>query len=183
MTVRLTFWLVAAALMVWSLGAYNRLVRLRAQVVSSFAAVDQRMAQALDLLSEAVAAHENPAVPVSDDPDTLDGAVIARAGLQAAAAQFDVALRVARRQPLDASAVAALQASYMTARVAWDRYRAPAPKPDMAAMRRAWEDNAQVIRERQGGFNTAVKRYNAAIAQFPASVLAQVFGFGPAAPL
>lgn len=183
MTVTLGFWLVAAALLAWSLGAYNRLVRLRAHVISSFAAVDQRMVQALDLLSEAVAAHENPAVPVADDPDTLDGGVPARAGLQAAAAQFDVALRVARRQPLDASAVAALQAAYMTANVVWDRYRAPAPEPDMVAMQRAWEDNAQVMREGHGSFNTAVKRYNAAIAQFPASMLAHVFGFGPAAPL
>ena len=107
MTGNIVFWLLVAVLLFWSLGAYNRLVRLRAQVIASFAAVDQRMVQALGLLGEAVAA-----------PDSVSGG---RSGLQAAMVQFEVALRVARKHPLDANAVAALQTAYATVHVVWDR--------------------------------------------------------------
>lgn len=186
MTGTVVFWLMAALLLVWSLGAYNRLVRLRAQVINSFAAVDQRMVQALALLAEAVAAHDTSAALAAHDPDNTevpDGPLRARAGLQAAAVQFEVALRVARKQALDASAVAALQAAYATAHGVWARHRLPAPELDAGVMQRAWEDNTQMVREAQAGYNTAVQVHNAAIAQFPASLLAYFFGFGPAASL
>ena len=107
MTGNIVFWLAVAVLLFWSLGAYNRLVRLRAQVISRFAGVDQRMVQALGLLGEAVTAR--------------DAASDTRAGLQAAMVQFEVALRVARKQPLDANAVAALQTAHATVHTVWTR--------------------------------------------------------------
>ena len=53
MTGSVVFWLSVAVLLFWSLGAYNRLVRLRAQVLAAFAQVDQRMVQGLALLGQA----------------------------------------------------------------------------------------------------------------------------------
>ena len=122
------FWLAAAVavLLFWSLGAYNRLVRLRAQVISRFAAVDQRMAQALGLLAEAAAGDDAGATPVADRAGRHAGSPAARAGLQAAAVQFEVALRVARRQPLDAGVMAALQAAHTTVHAVWERCSASA---------------------------------------------------------
>ncbi len=172
MTASFAFWLLVAVLLFWSLGAYNRLVRLRAQVIGSFAGVDQRMVQALALLGE---------VSCAPDSDTQG-----RSGLLAAAVQFEVALRVARKQILDASAMAALQTAYATVHVVWERRRAEAAEPDLTAiavMQRAWEDNTQVVREAEASYNAAVQEYNGAIRQFPASILSYFFNFAPAATL
>lgn len=172
MTASIVLWLLVAVLLFWSLGAYNRLVRLRAQVIGSFAGVDQRMVQALSLLGEAAAA-----------PDSGLGG---QPGLRAAAVQFEVALRVARKQPLDAGAVAALQTAYATAHVVWERVHVEPVDRDataVAVMQRAWEDNTQVVREAEALYSAAVHGYNGAISQFPASVIAYLFGFAPAAPL
>jgi LemA protein len=109
-----------------------------------------------------------------------------RSGLQAAATQLEVALQVAGKQPLDASAMAALQTAYATAHAVWERQRSQTPDPDataVAVMQRAWEDNTQVVREAEASYNAAVLAYNGAITQFPASVLAYFFGFAPAASL
>lgn len=179
----LVFWLAAAlaVLLFWSLGAYNRLVRLRAQVINRFAAVDQRMAQALDWLAEAAAADDAGATPVVDRAGRGAGSPAARAGLQAVAVQFEVALRVARRQPLDAGAMAALQAAHATVHAVWER--CSAPQWHTTTLQRGWQDSSRDVHEAQAGYNTAVQDYNAAIAQFPASVLAYLFGFAPAGPL
>lgn len=176
MSASVVFWLSVAVLLFWSLGAYNRLVRLRARVIARFAGVDQRMVQALALLGEAAAA-----------PET---AADARAGLQAATVQFEVALQLARRQPLDAGVVAALQSAHATVHAVWERWygqSADARTGDgataLAVMQRAWEDSAQLVREAEATYDAAVQDYNGAIAQFPASILAHVFGFKQAAPL
>jgi LemA protein len=189
LTGSVVFWLAVAVLLFWWLGAYNRLVRLRSQVISRFADVEQRMDKALVLLGEAAAAPPAGAGDASGgaaagtDPES---AAVGRAGLHAVMLQFEVALRVAARHPLDASAVAALQTAYATVHVVWERRNAewvqPPPTP-VAVMQRAWEDNTQVVREAAAGYNTAVADYNDAIRQFPASVLAYFFGFAPAAAL
>jgi len=97
-----------------------------------------------------------------------------------------VALRVARKQILDASAMAALQTAYATVHVVWERRRAEAAEPDLTAiavMQRGWEDNTQVVREAEASYNAAVQEYNGAIRQFPASILSYFFNFAPAATL
>ncbi len=185
MTGSVVFWLGMAVLLFWSLGAYNRLVRLRAQVRGMFAQVDQPMVQTLALLGEAAGVPD--ATSAVDDtalPDT--SGVPVHYGLQAAAIQLEVALRVVRKHALDASAVAALQTAYATTHDVWDRRQGTLPdavSADEVVMQRAWEDNTHVVRVAVGGFNAAVQAYNAAIAQFPASILAYLFSFSQAAQL
>lgn len=185
MTAGVIFWLVAAVSLFWSLGAHNRLVRLRARVLVEFSQVDQRMEQALALLGEAVKALDTPAASGALAEASADSPSIHDA-LQAGAIQFEVALRVARKHPLDASAVAALQTAYATVHDVWKRHQGTSVVPksiDLPALQRAWQDNSQVVRDAATGFNTAVQAYNRAIAQFPASLLAYVFGFSQAAQL
>ena len=55
MTHTILYWLLPAVLLFWALGAYNRLVRLRAQVITAFVAVDNRLSQSLVLVTERVA--------------------------------------------------------------------------------------------------------------------------------
>lgn len=185
MTSSVAFWLVLAVLLFWSLGAYNRLVRLRARVLGRFAQVDQHMVQALALLGDAARV---PVGPTVANPATRLEATLPAAhdGLQAVAIQFEVALRVARKQALDASAVAALQTAYATVHDVWARRRHGSADPasaEAAALQRAWEGNTEVVRDAAAGFNAAVQAYNAAITQFPASMLAYLFSFSQAAQL
>lgn len=185
MTGSVVFWLGMAVLLFWSLGAYNRLVRLRAQVRGMFAQVDQPMVQTLALLGEAAGVPD--ATSAVDDTALPDTSVVpVHYGLQAAAIQLEVALRVVRKHALDASAVAALQTAYATTHDVWDRRQGTLPdavSADEVVMQRAWEDNTHVVRVAVGGFNAAVQAYNAAIAQFPASILAYLFSFSQAAQL
>ncbi len=185
MTAVLVFWLLVALLLGWLVGAYNRLIRLRAQVNASFSAVDQRMVQALALLNEATTMPQSSVRPnqVEEPGFAANGN---RAGLQEVAIQFEVALRVVRRQALDASAVAALQTAHATVQTVWERRHAeiadPAGTADVGTQR-AWEDNSLALRDAVTGFNGAVSAYNLAIGQFPASILAHLFSFKPAASL
>lgn len=84
-------WASAALLLCWLVGAYNRLVRLRAAVVRSFGPLDAALLRLQLLLAECERAH----APAADR-------------LQAAAAQFGASLAQARAQPLHAGATTAL---------------------------------------------------------------------------
>ncbi len=177
MTFSLLFWLSLAVLLFWALGAYNRLVRLRAQTISAFAAVDHRLMQVLTLAAERVAVQR--ALPAATSGAQADAGLD---GLQGAAIQFEVALRVARKAPLDAPAMAALRTACATMQVCWERSQAQ-PADALTANQRAWEDNLQARGEALESFNQSVAIYNHAIAQFPAVVLAYFFGFRAAESL
>jgi LemA protein len=179
MTHTVLFWLLPAVLLFWALGAYNRLVRLRAQVIAAFLAVDNRLSQALTLVTERIAL-----VAGSGATDAGASSEIVADGwsvdsLRGAAIQLEVALRVVRRYPLDAPSVAALRTARATMQTLWERKTDPA-SPDLAPNQRAWEDHQQVAGETVNVFNQCVNDYNQAIAQFPAAVLAYFFGFRPA---
>ena len=51
-TTAIVCWVVAAALLFWIVGAYNRLVRLRAAIVRQFAPVDEQFRQRQALLQQ-----------------------------------------------------------------------------------------------------------------------------------
>jgi len=180
-------WGAVAVLLAWSLGAYNRLVRLRARVIRAFAPVDHRLGQAMVLLPQGPTASDQPSDADEPEGDTGAHGFVNWAGLSAAATQLEHSLRIARRQPLDASAMAALRTAYATVHAVWQRQHGDASDtwPAIAPVldQRAWEDNTQVAREAMETLNHSVTAYNSAIAQFPALLLAYLFGFGPAACL
>ena len=183
MTFSLLFWLTLAVLLFWSLGAYNRLVRLRAQVIGTFSAVDHRLVQVLTLVSERAVVQRGqaptPGAAVCGPSDQIEASLD---GLQGAAIQFEVALRVARKAPLDAPSMAALRTAFATMQVSWERSQEP-PDDALAANQRAWEDNQQASKDALESFNRSVAIYNRAITQFPAAVLAYFFGFRAAESL
>jgi LemA protein len=178
MTDSLVPWGLLALVIFWSVGAYNRLVRLRAQVLQAFQAVDTRLAQFIVLLQE----HS----PLAFDPLRTQPLLAASGlwiGLQSACSQFDVALRVVRRQVLDAEAMEALQSAGGTLHVWWDRLVDEArDHAEMlpASWQLAWIDNRRQVGEATEAFNHAVMAHNMAITQFPALLLARVFRFRPA---
>jgi len=163
---------IAAVVVFWIVGAYNRLIRLRSDLVARFATVDERYRQRhallegqLDLLSTALAA----AAPRLD-------------ALRAACRQADSAREHARARPGAASAVTSL-------RVAEDiladaRARLPVQSvvgtdlPDLNA-KLVTSDTALSFARAE--FNAAVAAYNEAVREFPTLLVARLFNFRTAA--
>lgn len=171
-------WIVAAVLLFWAVGAYNRLMRLRAEAHSAFAALESEFNKQVELVRKHL--------PGADftQPVPLEQESTFWAGLQGAAAQFATALGAVRHRPLDAKRVAALNAACGVLMVAWetaerdDAHDLAGPRlPETVLARRAQlalQTHAAIEQ-----FNGAVVRYNEAIAQFPAVLLAWLFGFKP----
>ena len=160
------YWALPAVLVFWSVGAYNRLVRLRGAARVAFEAVD-RAGQRFQALLDAP-------LPSADDARTAGE----RAGLRGALMQLDAALRVARREVLSAPAIAVLQSAHTTLRV-WEvrLSEASGPGPALDDWRARWTEAVRQSDEASAGFNEAVQTYNEAIRQFPAVLLALLFGF------
>ena len=164
----LWLWLALALLVFWMVGAHNRLVRLRAQVRIAFQAVDQCYSQYLSLVDTHM-------------PPTADEFLLpARAGLRGAVVQFDNSLRATRREVLDAAALAGLHAAHTTLQVWWARLLESASLAAGALAppwMEAWTNVTRQAGDAVARFNEAAERHNAAINQFPALLLARMYGF------
>ncbi|MFY3383254.1 LemA family protein [Paracidovorax sp. MALMAid1276] len=177
------FWMAFAIVLFWALGAYNRLMRLRSAVVQSFGSFDAHMVRLVALLGEFSAAH---AVQRGMQADGTDAEL---AALQGATTQLSACLAVARARPLSVDAVAALTAARRVLRDTWQSAgRNPASvltdaPPPQGVWQTRWDEHVQQNEQAARVFNDAVGQYNAAVAQFPANVLARVFGFRPARAL
>ncbi|MEP7139082.1 MAG: LemA family protein [Caldimonas sp.] len=163
---------LGAVVVFWVVGAHNRLVRLRTELVARFAAVDERYRQRhalldsqLDLLSTALAA----AAPRLE-------------ALRAACRQADAAREHARVRPGAASAITSL-------RVADDiladaRARLPVqqiPGVDLPELNQRLAASDTALAFARSEFNGAVSAYNEAVRQFPTVLVAQLLGFRTAA--
>lgn len=174
----LVFWIVAAVSVFWGVGAYNRLVRLRSEANAAFAALEGELSQQVQLVQDCVP-------PDEAQPQTqFEGGSAFWAGLQGAAAQLAASLAAARSRPLDPERIAALGAAQEVLAMAWERAERD-DAHDLAGARLPENisgERAQMVRMAQAAtqhFNEAVGRYNDAIAQFPAILLAWLFGFQP----
>ena len=163
---------IAAVVVFWIVGAYNRLVRLRSELVARFATVDERFRQRhalldrqLELLSSALAA----AAPRLD-------------ALRAACRQADTAREHARARPGAASAVTSL-------RVAEDiladaRARLPVQSvvgTDLREINAKLTTSDTALSFARAEFNAAVAAYNEAVREFPTWIVARLFNFRAAA--
>lgn len=183
MTSSVVSWTIAAVLLFWGVGAYNRLMRLRADANIAFATVDGELARQVELVRQ----HLPPPEPTQPAP--LDGEPTSFwSGLHAAAGQLAATLSAARGKPLDAANIAALNAAQQVLGTAWER----AERDDAHDLAGPRLPETMLLRRQQmllqahaatEAFNQAVTRYNEGIAQFPALVLAWLFGFKPARPL
>lgn len=176
-------WIVAALLLFWGIGAYNRLVRLRAAVARAFAALDEQLVRQLVWIQGGLpeALRDGP----HTTPGELNDEVTAAWGrLHAASEQLAVALAQARAQPLDVAAMAALVMSHEALRTAWAHALADAVPPDAVPsadrLQARWMRLLHQSLPLRAAFNDAAQSYNQAIRQFPASLLARLFGFQPA---
>lgn len=169
--------IAGAVLLFWGVGAYNRLVRLRGEANAAFAELDGHLQRQVELVDQVV----------GEEPESIfEGAQSSFwGGLQGAAAQLRASLAAARHRPLDPDRIGALGSAQKVLVVAWERAErddahdlAGARLPDSLTGQRAQiTSNCIASAER---FGAAVDQYNAAIAQFPAMLVAGLFGFRPA---
>jgi LemA protein len=167
---------IAAVLLFWTVGAYNRLMRLRAEAKTAFASLEAELSKQVALVSECLP-------PPETQPAPLEGSSFWSA-LHGAAAQFAASLAAARARPLEPEEIAALSAAQDVLSMAWERaerddaHDLAGPRlPETVTTRRAQltlHTHAAIDQ-----FDRAVVRYNEAIAQFPAVLLAWLFGFKP----
>jgi LemA protein len=178
MPTSIVFWSLGAVLLFWMVGAYNRLMRLRADANAAFATLEAQLSRQVDLVRNQLPG------PEATQPASLDGEGSFWAGLHGAAAQFAASLAAARSRPLEPAGIAALSAAQDVLAMAWERaerddaHDLAGPRlPDTVTSRRA--HLALQTHAATEQFNKAVVRYNQAIAQFPAVLLAWLFGFRP----
>ena len=178
MPTSIVFWSLAAVVLFWIVGAYNRLMLLRADANAAFAALESELSRQVDLVRNQLPG------PEATQPASLDGEGSFWAGLHGAAAQFAASLAAARNRPLEPAGIAALSAAQDVLAMAWaraerdDAHDLAGPRlPDTVTSRRAQLALQTHVATEQ--FNQAVVRYNRAIGQFPAMLLAWLFGFKP----
>lgn len=163
--------ILAAVLLFWAVGAYNRMVSLRNTMLGHFAAVDEQFRSRHALLLQWA--------------DTLAGSDAALLdSLRAACQQAEAACTHARSRAANAGALTSLRLAEEILSQA--RARLPAPESgDEAHAALAAElaegDTTLAFARRQ--FNEAVQHYNHAVGQFPTWVIAGMFGFRAASTL
>lgn len=171
-------WLLLAVLVFWAVGAYNRLVRLRAEAVSAFGELHAELLRQVEMAESLLSA----------DAAQQQGVPSSWAALQGAAAQLRAALGTARQRPLEAERLEALDTAQAVLAAAWERAEradahdmaGPRLPESLSAVRGQGVIQCIACAER---FSRAVTAYNQAIRQFPALLLAWLFGFRPAAGL
>lgn len=189
-------WIVIAVLLFWFVGAYNRLVRLRAAVLQAYATLDAALRKQLDFVQASITA----ALPEKDASNHSS----AVAPLQAATTQLATLLGATRLHPLDPGGMAALATALQVLITAWQRQHPDAvtvfeadgtlsrPAPLLPAGAgaasgtlepMAWPEPSAAAEIARSQFNLAVGQYNAAIVQFPALLVAWMVRLRPAAPL
>lgn len=173
------WWLLPALLVFWSVGAYNRLVRLRGAALRAYTALHTVMVRQSELLQSALPVEPTGAQTVAGE--LMDGAALAWRGLRASLQQFNALLVATRNRALEPEALAALATARGVLSMAWARVQqegqdlAGAPVP--ATLLARWEDLAREAELARAQFNETVSDYNRAIRQFPAVLLAAVAGF------
>lgn len=173
-------WAVAALLLFWAVGAYNRLVSLRNEISRAFVPVDAQIRQRHLLLEQWV---DSLRPLVEHNPQHLNAVV-------AACGQLQAACDVVRSRPSAARPMASLRLAEETLAEARGRLAAELPaRPEMLAgvglavlgEELAAADSTLGFARRQ--FNEASQNYNDALHQFPTWVIAGLFRFRGAGTL
>lgn len=171
---------LCALLVFWAVGAYNRLVRLKNTIGNAFGQIDVQLKRRYDLIPNLVDAAKKY---LQHEQSTLEAVIAARNHALSAS-------DAVRSHPAHAGAVTALVAAEQALDGSLGRLFAVAEAyPELKAdqtIRQLSEELTST--ENKVGFarqayNDAVLDYNNAQGQFPALLIARLFGFAPSAML
>ena len=171
---------VAAILLFWGIGAYNRLMRLRNAIGEAYAQLDQHLSARAEVCRQLLD-KLRPLLP--SEQATFDALDLAQTEAQAAA-------QAARARPHAGDPVAALAVASAVHAAALTRLMSLLEHQGELRAEAgvdALVDELKLI-ERQRAFarqvfNQAVLQYNEAQAQFPTRILASLYGFAEARSL
>lgn len=168
---------LAAVLVFWMVGAYNRLVALRNAVTQAWARIDDALRLRAAAAEPLLAALREPLASEQGALDAMQAA-LAEAGKAAAA----MSARPLATEPAAAWTAAETALAAAAARVfaLFEHDVALRHAAGIAEPAAAWrEATSRLVFTRQL-FNDEAAVYNDAIALFPTRLLAPVFRFGPA---
>ena len=168
---------VAAVLVLWLVGIYNRLVRLRNQYKNAFSQIDVQLKRRYDLIPNLV---ETAKGYMKHERETLEAVIAARNKAQAA-------VQAAAARPGDPAAMQGLQTAEAGVTGALGRFFALAESyPDLKAnqnmlsLQEELTSTENKVAFSRQAYNDAVMGYNTARETFPNSIIAGATGFGPA---
>ena len=171
---------VLAVLIFWSVGAYNRLVRLKNIIANAFGQIDVQLKRRYDLIPNLVEAAKKY---LSHERETLEAVITARN-------QAKSASDTARSRPTNALAVTTLAVAeqalssslgqLFALNEAYPELKADETIRDLSEELTSTENKVGFARQ---AFNDAVLDYNNAQGQFPAVLVARLFSFAPSAML
>lgn len=165
---------LAAVLLCWIVGAYNRLVRLRGALVRQFAPVEVQFQARQTLLLQLLDA----LAPV------LTNAAPRIDALRAACWQVEAACAHAKLRPGASGAITSLRLADEILSEARARLPVqPAPGSELAVLNAQLLASDATLAFARRQFDAAVLDYNLAIGQFPTLLLVGLFGFRTAATL
>ncbi len=171
---------VLALLIFWSVGAYNRLVRLKNVIANSFGQIDVQLKRRYDLIPNLVEAAKKY---LQHEQATLEAVITARN-------QARTASDAVRSRPANAGAVVALSVAEQALDGSLGRLFAVAEAyPELKADQTIRELSEELtstenkVAFARQAYNDAVLDYNNAQGQFPALLIARVFSFEPSAML
>jgi LemA protein len=170
--------LAVAVLVLWMLGAHNRLTRLRAAIVVAWSQLEEQMKRRREVLPPLVQALREP---LAGETATLDAALEAQAQLQRA---MDLLRPLAAKSLADLlHADSRLASALVRLRALLEQHPDLRFREDIAG----WLQALQDVDTRQGVarhvFNDAVGAYNRALLQYPTRLLKPLFGLRTATPL
>ena len=165
---------IAAVLVFWAVGAYNRLVRLRNEIGNAFAQIDVQLKRRHDLIPNLV---EVARKYMEHERDTLERVTAARAQVMAAT-------DLVKAKPLDNGPIKSLGLAEGVLAGAMGRFQATVEAyPELKADARMQELSEELthtenrIAFARQLFNDSTLDYNNAAQQFPTNMVAGVFSF------
>lgn len=167
----------AVLLLLWAIGAYNRLITLRNRFKNAYAQIDVQLKRRYDLIPNLV---ETAKGYLAHERQTLEAVIQARNAAYAANQR-------AAANPGDAESMKGLTAAETGLAGALGRLFAVAEAyPDlkanqnMLALQEELTSTENKIAFARQAFNDAVMTYNTARETFPTNLVANVFNFAPA---
>ncbi len=174
------FGVLAAILVFWGIGAYNRLMRLRNAIGEAYTLLDQHLSQRAEVCTALVVRLRPLLGSEQATFDTLDSAQT-----EAQAAAQTTRLRPYSGDPVAALAVASAVHAAALARL-MSLLEHQAELREQAGIDAMVDDLKLIERQRAFArqvFNMAVTQYNEAARQFPTRILASLYGFAEARSL
>ncbi len=168
---------LAALLLFWAVGAYNRLVAGRNRISQAWAKLHDTLRQRAGAVQPLAAALQGP---MAAEQGAISAWVAAhQQALEAAAAMAGTAVSAANSQ---AWVTAEAQLAATTSRVLalLDQDSALRGHPVVTTLTATWHEAQARLPFAREAFNDLARRYNEALVVFPTSVAARLFSFKPA---